>query len=682
MAGGRRKAPASIEREAAKLRDEIEEHRYAYYVLDAPKVPDAEFDRLFARLEEIEREYPELVTSDSPTQRIGPEPAAEFAEVAHSVPMLSLANAFDPDEVEAFHERVLTRLAHADIEAEQIEYVAEPKLDGTAISLRYEQGRLVQGATRGDGTRGEDVTHNVRTIESLPLKLRGKHLPALLVVRGEVFMPKAGFEAFNRKALAEGTRTFVNPRNAAAGSLRQLDPKLTAERPLDAFIYGLGDASGVTLPGTQAETLGLLADLGFRISPDWALVAGFQGCLAYYSNIGTKRANLPYEIDGVVYKVNRIDWQNVLGTVSRAPRWAIAHKFPAQEEATVVTAVEFQVGRTGALTPVARLEPVFVGGVTVSNVTLHNIGEVHRKDVRIGDTVIVRRAGDVIPEIVGVVKERRPKRAPKVKLPQKCPVCGSEIVLPEGEAIARCSGQLVCAAQLKESLRHFASRSALDIEGMGTKLVDQLVEAKIVTNPAELYELTLDELLKLERMGEKSAENLLEALEKSKQTTFSRFLFALGIRGVGAATANMLANEFGTLEAFMSADEERLQEVEDVGPIVASQIVSFLGEARNAKVIRKLIGQGIRWPIVERKKDESLPLAGKRVVLTGTLTGLTREEAKEKLQALGAKVTGTVSKNTDLVIAGANAGSKLEKAEELAVEIADGDKFFRSLNGN
>jgi DNA ligase (NAD+) len=439
MASAKHSVPKAILRELRKLRAEIEEHNYAYHVLASPKVPDAEYDRLFSRLEQIEHDYPSLITPESPTQRVGSAPIGEFAEVRHSVPMLSLNNAFDDDSVEAFHNRVCARLKSADIEVASVEYVAEPKLDGTAISLRYEHGNLVQGSTRGDGARGEDVTHNVRTIDSLPLRLRGSTMPALLEVRGEVFMPKSGFEEFNRRAAAEGGKTFVNPRNAAAGSLRQLDPKLTAQRPLDVFVYGLGASEGLDVPGYQAEILELLKDFGFRTSPEWRLVEGFQGCLSYYANISEKRANLPYEIDGVVYKVNRLDWQRELGNVSRAPRWALAHKFPAQEEMTVVLAVEFQVGRTGAITPVARLDPVFVGGVTVSNVTLHNIGEVHRKDVRVGDTVIVRRAGDVIPEIVSVLAERRPAGAREIDLPKTCPVCGSEIVLPAGEAIARTS---------------------------------------------------------------------------------------------------------------------------------------------------------------------------------------------------------------------------------------------------
>lgn len=661
-------APSKIVQEAERLRREIEDHRYAYYVLDAPTIPDAEFDRLFLRLEEIEDQYPELVTPESPTQRIGPEPAAEFAEVQHTVPMLSLANAFDEASVSAFHDRVHSRLASAGIDADTVEYVAEPKLDGTAISVRYEKGRLVRGATRGDGTRGEDVTHNVRTIKSVPLQLRGGRVPDVLEVRGEVFMPKEQFEEYNRRAAEQGGKTFVNPRNAAAGSLRQLDPRLTAERPLDAFFYGYGEYSGKR-PESQARMLDLLRQFGLRTSPDWELVEGFQGCLAYYSDIARKRPDLPYEIDGVVYKVSRFDWQDALGYVSRAPRWAIAHKFPAQEEMTVVVAVEFQVGRTGAITPVARLEPVFVGGVTVSNVTLHNIGEVHRKDVRVGDTVVVRRAGDVIPEIVSVVKDRRIAGARKVKLPRSCPVCGSDIVQPEGEAVARCTGQLVCKAQLKESLRHFASRSAMDIEGLGSKLVDQLVEKDLVSNPAQLYELTLEDLIGLDRMGEKSATKLLEAIEGSKETTFSRFLFALGIRGVGSATASALASEFESLEAFRGADIERLQQVEDIGPVLAEQITSFLKESHNAAVIDSLRKHGVRWPEPKRNRPRKLPLRGKRVVLTGTLSGMTRPEAKERLEALGARVTGSVSKNTDLVIAGENPGSKLTKAEKLGVDV-------------
>ena len=492
-------------------------------------------------------------------------------------------------------------------------------------------------------------------------------------------MPKAGFEEFNRRAEAEGTRPFVNPRNAAAGSLRQLDPKLTTLRPLDAFFYGMGEISAGAMPDTQAEMLKELRDLGFRTSPDWKLVDGFLGCLAYYANISRKRANLPYEIDGVVYKVNRFDWQNVLGSVSTAPRWAIAHKFPAQEELTAVTAVEFQVGRTGAVTPVARLEPVFVGGVTVSNVTLHNIGEVHRKDVRVGDTVIVRRAGDVIPEIVGVVADRRPKGTRRVELPRHCPICGSDVILPEGEAIARCTGQLVCRAQLTESLKHFVSRAAMDIEGMGSKLIEQLVDKGVVSNPADLYGLTAETLIDLERMGEKSANKLIAAIERSKETSFARFLFALGIRGVGAATAGALASEFQTLRALQSADGERLQSIEDIGPVIAEQITSFFDEAHNVQVIEALLQHGIHWPITQSSEPSPSPLSGKTVVLTGTLSAWSRNEAKEKLESLGARVTGSVSKNTDLVIAGENPGSKLDKANALGIEIWSESRILREL---
>lgn len=661
--------PQKIRQEVEKLRAAIEDHRFAYYVRSSPTVPDSEFDRLYARLEQLESDYPELITPESPTQRVGPAPAAEFAEVRHAVPMLSLANAFDEEELEAFHERIVSRIRTAGFDPESVEYVAEPKLDGTAISIRYENGKLTRGSTRGDGSRGEDVTHNVRTIDSLPLKLRGKNCPAVLEIRGEVYMPKAGFEEFNRRAAASGAKTFVNPRNAAAGSLRQLDPRQTAERPLEVFVYGVGQTEGVTLPETQSGVLELLSELGFLTSPDWKLVEGFQGCLAYYSSLGSKRAALPYEIDGVVYKVNRIDWQAALGSVSRAPRWAIAHKFPAQEEMTVVAAVEFQVGRTGAVTPVARLNPVFVGGVTVSNVTLHNLGEVQRKDVRVGDTVIVRRAGDVIPEIVGVVLDRRPDGTRPIELPESCPICGSTIVLPEGEAVARCTGQLTCAAQLKESLKHFASRTAMDIDGLGSKLIEQLVDSGLVVDAAGLYRLTFEQLDSLERMGEKSAHKLLAALEQSKSTTFARFLFALGIRGVGSSTATRLASEFQTLDELMHTDATKLQEIEDIGPIVAQQIAEFFAEQHNVAVIDGLVSQGIQWPVVERKPADSLPLLGKRIVITGTLSGMSRDEAKARLEALGAKVSGSISKKTDLVIAGDNPGSKLRRAEELGIAI-------------
>ncbi len=652
------------------LRREIDAHNYAYHVLDNPTVPDAEYDRLMRRLQEIEREHPELVTPDSPTQRVGAAKLEAFREVRHARPMLSLDNVFNDAELEAFDKRTRDRLADADIVAERVTYWAEPKLDGAAISLRYENGELVFGATRGDGTTGEDVTHNIRTIRSIPLRLHGSKLPAVLEVRGEVFMPRAGFVEFNKRAIERGEKTFVNPRNAAAGSLRQLDPRLTASRPLDAFFYALGEVSDDVLSSVkeQSAIVELLRGFGLRICPEAALVEGVTGCLEYYGRIGRERAALPYDIDGVVYKVNKLEWQRELGFVSRAPRWAIAHKFAAQEEMTVVRGVEFQVGRTGALTPVARLEPVFVGGVTVSNATLHNMDEVERKDVRIGDTVIVRRAGDVIPEVVAVVADRRPADARAVTLPAKCPICGSDVERAEGEAIARCIGGLVCPAQRKEAIRHFASRLALNIEGFGAKLVDQLVDKGLVKTPADLYSLTAEQLAELERLGEKSAQKLVAAVEKSKDTTYARFLYGLGIANVGEATALALANEFGTLDDLLAADEERLQQVPDIGPIVATAIHAFFHEPHNIEVIDALRAAGIRWPAAPPKSRE-LPLLGKTFVITGTLQSMTRDEAKARLQALGAKVAGSVSKKTTALIVGSDAGSKLEAARSLNVEI-------------
>ena len=676
------KRTANPAREAARLRKELLEHNYAYHVLDDPTIPDAEYDRLLRRLQEIEAEHPEVVTPDSPTQRVGAAPIGEFREVRHTRPMLSLENAFSDDELEAFNRRTTDRLAAAGVEAASIEYVAEPKLDGAAVSILYRHGVLELAATRGDGTTGEDITHNVRTIPSVPLRLRGENLPEVLEVRGEVFMPKARFEEFNRRAAERAEKIFVNPRNAAAGSLRQLDPKLTAERPLDVFFYGVGEVAGWEVPTTQAGTLTALQQLGLRTSPEWRLVEGIQGCLSYYSSIGNKRADLPYEIDGVVYKVNRLDWQDILGFVSRAPRWAIAHKFPAQEELTVVQGIEFQVGRTGALTPVARLAPIFVGGVTVSNATLHNMDELNRKDVRVGDTVIVRRAGDVIPEVVKVVLDKRPKRTRIVKLPKRCPVCASDVVRAEGEAVARCVGGLVCAAQRKEALRHFSSRRAMDIEGLGTKLIDQLVEAGILETPADIYELSKDRLISLERMGDKSTEKLLSAIEKSKSTTLARFLYALGIREVGESTAAALADHLRDLGAIRSASEEELQDVPDVGPIVAAHVQAFFDEAHNRAVVDKLLQAGVSWPRPPPPAPKTAatatadqPLAGKTVVITGTLSSMSRDEAKERLRQLGAKVTSSVSKKTDLVIAGDNPGSKLEKAEALGVEVC-GEEVF------
>ncbi|WP_428096655.1 NAD-dependent DNA ligase LigA [Candidatus Rariloculus sp.] len=674
------KRDATVSAEAARLRAQIREHDFAYYVLDDPRIPDAEYDRLFSRLKEIESEHPELVTANSPTQRVGAKPIGEFQEIRHDRPMLSLDNAFDEVELAAFDRRVGERLAAAGISAGDIEYVAEPKLDGAAVSLRYTDGLLEFAATRGDGTTGEDVTHNVRTIGAVPLKLRGNSLPPVLEVRGEVYMPRAGFEKFNALAAERGEKMLVNPRNAASGSLRQLDPKMTAERPLAMFAYGLGATEGWQLPSTHAEVLNALSAFGFRVSPDWKLVSGIQGCMAYYSKIGQQRNELPYEIDGVVYKVNNLRWQAELGSASRAPRWAIAHKFPAQEELTIVEAIEFQVGRTGALTPVARLRPVFVGGVTVSNATLHNIGDLHRKDVRVGDTVIVRRAGDVIPAIVKVVNDRRPERTTAVKLPKRCPVCASDVVHPEGEAAARCVGGLFCPAQRKQALRHFASRRAMDIEGLGAKLIERLVDGKLIETPAELYGLTVEQLTELERMGAKSARNLLDAVERSKTTTFARFLHALGIRNVGEATAAALAAHCDGLDALRDSDEQRLCEVPDVGPIVAAHVRAFFQEPHNRDVIDKMLARGVRWPRAAKPEIVESPFTGKTIVLTGALSTMTRDDAKARLLALGAKVTGSVSKNTDIVVVGENPGSKLERAQDLGVSVMDEAEFGRLLS--
>jgi len=663
---------AATRNKVESLRKQIRHHDYRYHVLDDPEIPDSDYDRLVRELKSLEADHPELVTPDSPTQRVGATPIAAFGTVRHKLPMLSLDNAFSEEELRDFHRRILDRL---DLESDTtIDYAAEPKLDGAAVSLLYEGGKLVQGATRGDGTTGENITHNVRTIDAVPLSLYGKDYPSTLEVRGEVFMPRDGFRNFNENALAKGEKTFVNPRNAAAGSLRQLDPRLTAERPLDMYVYSVGVVDGGSLPGRQSEVLDQLQAWGFKVCPERRVVAGVDGCLDYYRKIGARRDQLSYDIDGVVYKVDRLDLQRDLGFVSRAPRWAIAHKFPAQEEMTVVRDVEFQVGRTGAVTPVARLEPVFVGGVTVSNATLHNMDDLHRKDVRVGDTVIVRRAGDVIPEVVKVVRERRPKRTRIVKAPAKCPVCGSQVVREEGEAVARCTGGLYCPAQRAEALKHFVSRRALDIEGLGSKLIEQLVAMDRVQTPSDLFDLERAELVEMERMGEKSADKLLESIERSKNTTLTRFLYGLGIREVGEATAAALAAHYGKLDALIGASEEELQEVQDVGPVVASRIRHFFGEAHNLDVIGRLRKAGVNWPESEPVKvnvPADGPLAGKTFVLTGTLAGMTRDEAKDRIQAAGGKVTGSVSKKTDYVVAGDKAGSKLTKAQNLGITVLD-----------
>jgi DNA ligase (NAD+) len=657
--------PRAARERARALREQIALHNYRYYVLDDPLIPDSEYDRLMAELQGLERDHPDLVTLDSPTQRVGAAPLAEFAEVRHRVPMLSLDNAFTEDDLAGFDRRVRERLG---LEGE-VDYAAEPKLDGLAVSLRYERGVLVQAATRGDGTLGEDVTQNVRTIPSVPLRLLGDGWPDVLEVRGEVYMPRRGFAALNERAREQGEKTFANPRNAAAGSLRQLDPRVTAGRPLAMYCYGVGEIAGGDLAPTHSATMLRLAAWGLRVSPELATVRGAAGCLDYYRQIGARRDRLDYDIDGVVFKVDDLAQQRELGFVARAPRWAVAHKFPAQEELTVVDAIEFQVGRTGAVTPVARLRPIAVGGVTVSNATLHNMDEVGRKDVRVGDTVFVRRAGDVIPEVVRVLPERRPGGTQPVQLPALCPVCGSDVIKPEGEAVARCTGGLYCAAQRKEAVLHFASRRALDIEGLGEKLVDQLVDGGLIRDPADLYALERDRLAGLERMGEKSADNLLAALERSRHTTLARFLYALGIREVGEATAQALARQFGTLEAIEAADGAALQETADVGPVVASHVAAFFRQGHNREVIAKLRAAGIRWeegtPVHAHR-----PLAGKTFVLTGALSR-PRDAVKDELEALGAKVSGSVSKKTDYVVAGDEPGSKLAKAQELGVTVLD-----------
>jgi DNA ligase (NAD+) len=662
---------------ARELRAQIDHHNYRYHVLDDPEVSDAEYDRLMRELRALEEQYPDLITPDSPTQRVGATPVSELDEVVHRTPMLSLDNAFTEEDLVAFDRRVRERLENV----ESVEYCAEPKLDGLAISFRYEQGRLVQAATRGDGTRGEDVTHNIRTIKAVPLELRGS-APNVLELRGEVFMTIAGFKAMNQRALERGEKTFVNPRNAAAGSIRQLDPRLAANRPFDVFFYGVGETDGWKLPPRHSEALQQLREWGLKISPLLKVVQGAQGCLEYYRDIGERRAQLPYEIDGVVYKVNRFVQQRELGFVARAPRWAIAHKFPAHEENTIVRGVEFQVGRTGALTPVARLEPVFVGGVTVSNATLHNMDEVRRKDVRIGDTVVVRRAGDVIPEVVKVILERRPADAREVELPAHCPICNSDVEREEGEAVARCTGGLFCPAQRKEALRHFAGRRAMDIDGLGSKIIDQLVEASLVKTPADLYKLTRQQLTDLDRMGEKSAANLVQALDGSKSTTLARFLYALGIRDVGEATAAALASHFGSLEGLQDATEEDIQEVPDVGPVVAAHVFHFFRQDHNRDVIRSLRERGVTWPAQAAKPPPGeSPLEGKTFVITGTLDSMSRDDASDRIVALGGKVSGSVSKKTSYVVVGAEAGSKLKKAQELGVEILDEAAFLKLLSG-
>jgi DNA ligase (NAD+) len=669
-------APRAIVRRVEELRENIDYHNYRYYALDDPVVPDAEYDRLLRELESLESQHPNLITADSPTQRVGAAPVDAFGEIVHIVPMLSLANAFEDEELVDFDRRVRERLG-----VEEVEYSAETKLDGLAASIRYEDGVLVSGATRGDGARGEDVTQNIRTIKAVPLRLRGDDFPRVLEVRGEVFLTDEGFRRLNAEQLRREEKPFANPRNAAAGGLRQLDPRKTAERNLTMYCYGVGDVREGWLPGSHGGILERLRHWGLRVSPEAAVVRGVDGCRDYYRDMLARREGLGYAIDGVVFKVNDIAEQDILGAVSRAPRWAIAYKFPAEEELTQVRAIDVQVGRTGTLTPVARLEPVHVGGVTVTNATLHNQDEIDRKDVRVGDTVVVRRAGDVIPEVARVIKERRPRRTRRFYLPDRCPVCDSEVVRIEGEAAARCSGGLYCPAQRKQAVRHFASRRAMDIEGLGEKLVEQLVDAGLVSSILDIYSLTEEQVAGLDRMGKKSAANLVAAIDRSRRTALARFLFALGIRDVGEATAHTLAARFGSVDALRAADDEVLQEVPDVGPVVAKEILSFFSEAHNQEVLDGLVALLELTPVEGAGGDAGdLPLAGKRFVITGTLEAMPRNEAKRRLQALGAKVSGSVSGKTDYLVAGANPGSKRARAEALDVAVLDEAEFLKLID--
>ena len=670
--GPRNKAKARV----VELTLLLERYNHRYHAMDDPEVPDAEYDRLMLELRALERDFPELTDPHSPTMRVGAAPVSAFGAVRHQVPMLSLDNAFSEQEVRDFDRRIRERLGQSGA----VRYVAEPKLDGLAVSALYEKGIFVRGSTRGDGETGEEITQNLRTIKALPLKLRGGTPPRLLEVRGEVFMPLAGFKRFNEAAAKRGEKTFVNPRNAAAGSLRQLDPRLTAARPLDMFVYGMGVLEGVELSSSHSGTLKALRDLGFKICPQSKVVESIEGCLEYYQAMGLARASLPYQIDGVVYKVDDVDLQRQLGFISRAPRWAVAHKFPAEEALSAVRAIEFQVGRTGALTPVAKLEPTFVGGVTVSSATLHNMDELIRKDVRVGDTVVIRRAGDVIPEVARVLPERRVAGATLVELPDTCPICGSPVLRDADQAVARCSGGRHCAAQRKGEIQHFASRRALDIQGLGDKLVDQLVERDWVMTPADLFSLQADRLATLERMGQKSAEKVQSALQAAKQTTLPRFLYALGIRDVGEATAAALAEHFPDLGVLRRADEQEIQRVPDVGPVVAKHVAAYFRDAENAAVVDRLLVAGIAWPATHTKKAKADgAVHDKTFVLTGTLESLTRDEATEAILQGGGKVSGSVSKKTNYVVAGAEAGSKLKKAEQLGVRIIDETAFLKLL---
>ncbi len=666
--------PGHIAARVKRLRDEIEQHNYNYYVLDRPAISDAEFDGMFRELEQIERRFPQLIVPDSPTQRIGAAPLADFGPAKHRTPMLSLNNAFEDDEVVAFDRRMCEAL-----DLDHVEYAAEPKFDGVAVSLTYKKGLLTIGATRGDGYTGEDVTVNLRTIRAIPLKLRAKHPPNLLEIRGEVLMLKADFDLLNLEQRKRGEKEFANPRNAAAGSLRQLDPRITADRHLTFYAYGIGEQDYGSLH-KHSQTLDKLMELGFPVSIERRVIKGIGGLLGYYHSIGAKRDSLPFEIDGVVYKVNDLAAQRQIGFVSRAPRFALAHKYPAEEATTAVQHIDVQVGRTGALTPVARLEPVFVGGVTVTNATLHNEDEVHRKDVRVGDTIVVRRAGDVIPEVVRVMIEKRPSHTHKFVMPARCPVCGSTVARVEGETIARCTAGLYCPAQRKQALLHFASRRAMDIEGLGERLVDQLVDNDIVHTAADLYGLDVVVLEKLERMAEKSAGNLVAAIAKSRQTTLARFIYALGIRNVGESTAQDLARHFGNLDRLIAADQVALEQVPDVGPVVAQSVVEFFAEPHNRAVIKQLRNAGIVFTeTTSREFDTKHPVYGKTFVLTGTLPHLARDEAQQRIRSMGGRVSGSVSKKTDFVVAGDDPGGKYEKALALGVTTINEAELLKLL---
>jgi DNA ligase (NAD+) len=660
----------------AWLKDELASLDHAYYVLDDPKLPDVEYDKLYRELLAIEHEHPDWVTSDSPSQRVSGQASDLFSEVKHVVPMLSLNNALEDKEAEAFDKRCRDGL-----NLSSVEYAAELKFDGLAISLRYENGLLTQAATRGDGYSGEDVTANIRTIKAIPLRLKGASHPKILDVRGEVFMSHKDFENLNQVAITKSEKTFANPRNAAAGSLRQLDPRITAQRTLSFYAYGIGQCEPSSfIPKTHAELLDLYASWGLPVCEHRVVVKSIDGLMSFYKFISALRDQLPYDIDGVVYRVNSRELQEDLGFVSRAPRFAVAHKYPAQEALTTVLGIDVQVGRTGAITPVARLSPVVVGGVTVTNATLHNEDEVRRKDVHIGDTVVVRRAGDVIPEVVSVIKEKRPSSALAFMMPTSCPICGSHIEKPEEEAVARCSGGLFCPAQRKQALLHFAQRRAMDIDGLGEKIVDQLVDLSIVRTPADLYRLGLMALANLDRMGEKSAENLLQSIEKSRKNTFARFIFALGIRHVGESTAKDLAKHFGQIDKLMAVNEEELLQVNDVGPVVAKSLLSFFSESHNREVIEQLLASGIELEVETSSINPEL--VGKTFVLTGTLPTMSRDEAKALLEKAGAKVAGSVSAKTHFVVAGADAGSKLEKAQELGVAVIDEAQMLAMLQNN